>query len=107
MSPTEDSREQKGCTGFCSSLRKLPLLHTQAAAGSWQPPVISRASTSRVVNISTAEVFNFKKEATSKVGTCFHEETERGYKNLWEGLSLFRDPLGDQNRHEVSGWRIL
>lgn len=85
-SHTENPREQKGCSGLCSSLRKLPLL---------QPPVIPRASTSRVLNIPTAEVFNFKKETTSKVRSCFYEETERGNKNLWEALSLFRETHWD------------
>lgn len=48
-----------------------------------------------MVNISIAEVFNFKKETTSKVRTCFYEETERGNKNLWEALSLFRETHWD------------
>lgn len=61
--------------------------------------------------IPIAEVFNFRKETTSKVRSFFTKKLKgvtNRVKYLWEELSLFREmsPLGHQSKCTVPGRRI-
>lgn len=88
QSQMEDCREQQGCSGLRSSLRKPSLLHTQVPAG---PQLNSRARSDMDLQIhclhrsnksqyTRCRSFYFQKVNYVESGKHFYEETERGNK---------------------------